>query len=424
MKNVISLQMVILVLLFKNYSTFAQVKIGANSAPAASAVLELESNSNKGFLGPKVALTSSTDVTTIASPATGLMVYNTATSGTSPNNVIPGYYYYTGVAWVSMNGTNNIYTNNGSLTGNRTVTQGANTLAFTSTAANGFSVDGTTFSVNASANRVGVGSTSPLTRLHIAGDGSTDYREAALYFENTGSLGRNYTIASRESGKFIIVDEKAALARLTIDSNGYVGIGTSSPFNTLTVKSADAYTSRFESTSSDPSGVIAVVVPLSNTTCNTCTQLMVFDKINGTNMGSINANLSASSVSYNTTSDIRLKENIKTTHYSVQDLMKIEVADYTRKNDSTHTLETGYLAQQLYSVFPYAVTTGGEDANTNPWGVDYGRITPLLVKSIQDQQRELEAQKLENKEIKTALEQLKAEIAVLKANSNQVSIIK
>jgi len=58
-------------------SVFAQVKIGNNPATInSSAVLDVEST-NKGFLPPRVALQSVSDATTIANPATGLLVYNT-----------------------------------------------------------------------------------------------------------------------------------------------------------------------------------------------------------------------------------------------------------------------------------------------------------------------------------------------------------
>lgn len=68
------------------------------TSPAASAKLEVYAT-NKGFLAPRVNLTGTSDVATIASPATGLMVYNTATAGTSPTNVTPGFYYYDGTKW-------------------------------------------------------------------------------------------------------------------------------------------------------------------------------------------------------------------------------------------------------------------------------------------------------------------------------------
>jgi len=82
------------------------VGIGANTfTPDNSALLELQST-NSGLLIPRVPLTSATDATTISSPATSLMVYNTNTNGTAPNNVYPGYYYNQGTTtapkWVRL----------------------------------------------------------------------------------------------------------------------------------------------------------------------------------------------------------------------------------------------------------------------------------------------------------------------------------
>jgi hypothetical protein len=83
-------------------TTTQSQKFGANpTVIAPSAVLEIEST-NKGVLFPRVSLSSTSDVTTIASPATGLTVFNTATAGTSPTNVTPGYYYWNGTKWVKM----------------------------------------------------------------------------------------------------------------------------------------------------------------------------------------------------------------------------------------------------------------------------------------------------------------------------------
>jgi hypothetical protein len=76
----------------------AQVGVGVSGSVNASAKLQVDAT-DKGFLPPRVALTGTTDVATITTPATGLMVYNTATAGTSPNNVTPGIYYYDGAKW-------------------------------------------------------------------------------------------------------------------------------------------------------------------------------------------------------------------------------------------------------------------------------------------------------------------------------------
>lgn len=72
---------------------------GTGATPAASAMLDV-SSTNKGLLIPNVALTANNVAGPITSPATSLLVYNTATAGTAPNNVIPGYYYWNGTAWV------------------------------------------------------------------------------------------------------------------------------------------------------------------------------------------------------------------------------------------------------------------------------------------------------------------------------------
>ena len=81
------------------------VAMNTSGTPAAaSTVLDLNSGNagNKGFLPEKVSLTASNVAAPITSPATGLFVYNTATAGTTPNNVFPGYYYWNGSMWVRL----------------------------------------------------------------------------------------------------------------------------------------------------------------------------------------------------------------------------------------------------------------------------------------------------------------------------------
>jgi hypothetical protein len=86
-----------LLFIFCSIQLLAQTGIGT-STPNASAKLDVYST-NKGFLPPRISLAGVLDVSTIANPATGLVIYNTATAGTTPNNVIPGYYYYDGNKW-------------------------------------------------------------------------------------------------------------------------------------------------------------------------------------------------------------------------------------------------------------------------------------------------------------------------------------
>ena len=94
----------ILLLLLISTGLFAQTGIGTTT-PEASAKLDVYST-NKGFLPPRIALTGTTDASTIPSPVAGLLIYNSATAGTAPNNVVPGYYYWNGSAWINFIASN------------------------------------------------------------------------------------------------------------------------------------------------------------------------------------------------------------------------------------------------------------------------------------------------------------------------------
>ena len=83
------------------YNVTGEVGIGT-ATPNASALLDLTSTS-KGLLAPRVALTAKSGTSSpIASPATGLIVYNTASAGSGGDAVTPGYYYFNGTIWTRM----------------------------------------------------------------------------------------------------------------------------------------------------------------------------------------------------------------------------------------------------------------------------------------------------------------------------------
>jgi hypothetical protein len=100
---------ILLILLFPlaAYHSVKAQNIGINTTgatPDASAMLDVVA-ADKGLLIPRVALTSTTAASPVTSPATSLLVYNTATAGTSPNNVVPGYYFWSGSAWTPLAGS-------------------------------------------------------------------------------------------------------------------------------------------------------------------------------------------------------------------------------------------------------------------------------------------------------------------------------
>lgn len=97
--------LIVLLLLFSisNLTLLSQTKnvgIGTTS-PDGSALLDLDA-SDMGLLIPRVALTGTNDNTTIPDAAQSLLIYNTATAGAAPNNVVPGFYYRDGTVWVKL----------------------------------------------------------------------------------------------------------------------------------------------------------------------------------------------------------------------------------------------------------------------------------------------------------------------------------
>jgi len=128
---------------------------------------------------------------------------------------------------------------------------------------------------------------------------------------------------------------------------------------------------------------------------------MVGFYVNGSNVGEISS--TASTTTYGTTSDHRLKYDIRPTTFSVDDLMMLQVRDYTFKTDATNTPQTGFIAQELHEIIPQVVAVGGADPAVDPWQVDYGKLTPFLVKAVQDLKTENETLKAELAEIKRML---------------------
>ena len=266
--------------------------IGINStgaAPDASAILDVVSTS-KGLLIPRVALTATNAAGPIASPLTSLLVYNTATAGVAPNNVIPGHYYWNGAAWIpflvsstTINGawkmtgnsgtsaatnfigttdaidwvmrTNNIERARISSTGNF----GLGTSAFNGTNPEKLVVDaGTTTSVNAI---VGKGSINSYLQLNIQnssngtsassdvvatadnGSETTNYVDMGINSSTNNSgvmgvandaylynIGQNFLLGTGTAAKSLVFmtggTAQGTNERMRIDGNGNVGIGT------------------------------------------------------------------------------------------------------------------------------------------------------------------------------------------------------
>jgi hypothetical protein len=115
----------------------------------------------------------------------------------------------------------------------------------------------------------------------------------------------------------------------------------------------------------------------------TATQL-AFGK-NGSVVGSVST--TGSGTTYNTTSDIRLKQDIEPL-VATDKLMAMNPVSYNWKADPDGPRSMGFIAQEMQEVMPEAVAVGDdEDAMMS---MDYGRITPILVSALQDAHRKIE----------------------------------
>ena len=140
------------IFLLFGFSGMAQVSINSdNSLPDPSSMLDVKSG-NKGLLIPQVALTGTTDASTILSPATRLLIYNTAIAGTPPNNVTPGYYYWNSSAWARLS----VGANGSGATNYITKWSSAGALGNSLVFDNGTSV--------------GIGTTNPSKKLDVSGE--------------------------------------------------------------------------------------------------------------------------------------------------------------------------------------------------------------------------------------------------------------
>ena len=104
---------------------------------------------------------------------------------------------------------------------------------------------------------------------------------------------------------------------------------------------------------------------------------------NGGTIGSVYAG-NANSVVFSTVSDERHKENIVDASSQLQLIKNIKVREFDWKKDGTH--QVGMIAQELNSLVPEAVAEGADDVKKNAWGIDYGKLTPYLIKAVQEQQ--------------------------------------
>jgi hypothetical protein len=226
--------------------------------PDASAALDV-SYTNKGLLIPRVALTATNSAGPITAPATSLLVYNTATAGTAPNNVIPGYYYWNGVAWAALS-TGTQSNTAWLLTGNAGITPVTNFLGTTDNNSLRFRTNNIQGLLLDSVGNAAIGNAPLFTAgaarekfLVDAGSvnnptpaGAFNVISGKGYLDNYLQLNIQNTAATAAASSDIVASNDAAT-----ESTNYIDMGINSSANTSTGVTGGANTAYLYSAGSD-----------------------------------------------------------------------------------------------------------------------------------------------------------------------------
>ena len=196
-------------------SNNGEVGIGTNT-PNTSAAIEISTNFGGAYKGFLIEGRTQTQRNAIASPATGLLIYQTDNT--------PGFYYYNGSAWTALSATDNL--------GNHIATQNVQL------GTNWLSGDGGNegIYVNNTGN-VGIGTNTPAVRQHVhdnsSGATTTKYSNITTGINpgDGAEIGidsdENMEIRNKENTQIQFATND--IQRMTLSNDGRLGIGTTAP---------------------------------------------------------------------------------------------------------------------------------------------------------------------------------------------------
>jgi FtsZ-binding cell division protein ZapB len=307
-----------------------------------------------------------------------------------------------------------------------------------------------------SAGNVGIGKINPLTKLHIGNsanavqltiDAANAYPSAGFLIggwtanndvnKHTIQSSNNLHIDSADNGDMYMNYFSARNMYLCV-GGGNVGIGNTNPNYTLDITGTthsrnniyiaadDALLSRFlsiEHATSTPSTARFIECLYNQTEIGSCTQ-------NGT-----------TAVLWNTTSDYRVKENVVDCDDGYNKVLSLRPINFNYKGDNFKN--TGFIAHEIQKIIPEIVCGDFDDVedycvnckrrcddcnckncdiSSRPklQQLDYGKITPFLVHSIQVLSKKIDESNKENDDLKKENENMKKEIDELKENQKKI----
>ncbi|MBI2966927.1 MAG: tail fiber domain-containing protein [Bacteroidetes bacterium] len=121
-------------------------------------------------------------------------------------------------------------------------------------------------------------------------------------------------------------------------------------------------------------------------------------------------------------SDVRYKKDISPVKNALPDVLKLQGVRYNWRTDEfpdkhfDNQRQIGFIAQDVEKIYPELVKTD----NNGFKSIDYGKLTPLLLEAIKEQEKQIEETGKEVKELRTQFEKL---LIQLKRNENPQSVL-
>jgi hypothetical protein len=247
-----------------------------------------------------------------------------------------------------------------------------------------------------SSGNVGIGTTSPASRLHIKQDQDGTTRSI---IQNRNATGTPISELSFITGSFDLSDNRYAYIQSAGGASTYIAFGTgngATPSERMRIDSSGNLLVGTTSTS-ETSGFGLKIIPTTNgkigqvSSDNTSANYTYFlystiasaYRFYVTFDGKVNA----TSTTIAAISDERLKENIRDIEYGLADILKVKPRRFDWKDGKGQNTKNaaGFIAQEFEQVFPLSVgnSLAGKD------GVSYKNISheeliPTLVKAIQE----------------------------------------